>query len=291
MNKTFSLQIFVSDRVKFSHQNQDYFGFVSKKGRKYAYIVGDDQREWKVPYDKLSKISGAAQQPVRSHTDQLRLEFQVNDRVSFDFQGKQLQGVLARLNPKKARIICDDNKEYQVPYALLTLISSTKNHFECNRNAAEMDAIAEMARKLMVKHQLSDWRFQFDQGTKRAGCCRYQAQIISISIHYARHCSEAEVKDAILHEIAHALVGEGHHHDVVWKAKSLEIGCSGRIYHEIQFTPPRYIVKCQNNCWVATAERKRRGGIYKKCHGKIDYLTYTDERWEIEKSQIGTQSF
>jgi len=281
-----STQILVSDRVKFFYHNQEYLGYVCKKGRKYAYIVCDDQREYKVPYDKLSKISGATQQQVQSRADQLRLPFQVNDRVSFDLKGQVVQGVLTRLNPKRAHVLCDDDQEYQVPYGLLTVISTIQNGSAINRNATELNAIAELARKLMTRHQLSHWSFQFDHGTKRAGCCHYKTQVISVSIEYAKHCSEAEIKDTILHEIAHALVGKAHHHDAVWKAKAVEIGCSGLRCHDVQFTPPRYIVKCQNNCWVARAERKRRGGVCKKCRGDIIYLTYTEERWDIETRQI-----
>ncbi len=60
---------------------------------------------------------------------------------------------------------------------------------------------------------------------------------------------DEEVKDTILHEIAHALVGKAHHHDDVWRAKALEIGCSGRRCHDLQFTPPRYLVTCERGCW------------------------------------------
>jgi len=281
-----STKILVYDRVKFFHHNQEYLGYVCKKGRKYAYIVCDDQCEYKVPYDKLSKISGATQQQVHSRADQLRLQFQVNDRVSFELKRQVVQGVLTRLNPKRAHVLCDDDEEYQVPYGLLTVISTTQNGSAINQNAAELNAIAELARELMARHQLSHWSFQFDHGTKRAGCCHYKTQVISVSIEYAKHSSEAEIKDTILHEIAHALVGKAHNHDAVWKAKAVEIGCSGQRCHDVEFTPPRYIVKCQNNCWVATAERKRRGSVCKKCHGNLIYLTYTEERWDIEKRQV-----
>jgi len=176
--------------------------------------------------------------------------------VSFELKGQIVQGVLSRLNPKRAHVLCDDDEEYQVPYGLLTVISTTQNG---NRNATELNGITELARKLMVRHQLSHWSFQFDHGTQRAGCCHYKTQVISVSIAYAKHCSEAEIKDTILHEIAHALVGKAHNHDAVWKAKAVEIGCSGLRCHDVQFTPPRYIVKCKNNCWVATAEQKERG--------------------------------
>lgn len=36
------------------------------------------------------------------------------------------------------------------------------------------------------------------------------------------------IRDTILHEIAHALVGPNHCHDLVWKAKCLEIGATPR---------------------------------------------------------------
>ena len=33
-----------------------------------------------------------------------------------------------------------------------------------------------------------------------------------------------EVRDTILHEVAHALVGPGHGHDTVWKATAAQVG-------------------------------------------------------------------
>ena len=38
--------------------------------------------------------------------------------------------------------------------------------------------------------------------------------------------------DTILHEMAHALVGQVHGHDAVWQAQVL--GCSGRRCHDVQ---------------------------------------------------------
>jgi hypothetical protein len=39
---------------------------------------------------------------------------------------------------------------------------------------------------------------------------------------------EREVRDTILHEIAHALVGPSHGHDAVWRRQALAIGSSGQ---------------------------------------------------------------
>ena len=91
---------------------------------------------------------------------------------------------------------------------------------------------------------------------------------------------DADIDDTLLHEIAHALVGKAHGHDQVWQAKAVALGCSGRRCHDVQFTPPRYIVTCANACWVTTAERRQRGAVCRTCHGPVRYTTYTEHRWQ-----------
>ena len=287
-----STQVVVSDRVKFHYRNREYFGYVCKKGRKVATVLCDDQREFDVPYGMIAKIPGTRQQPVQGHADKLRLHFHVNDRVCFDFKGRALYGAIARLNPKRAHIVCDDEREVQVAYSLLTRISTNDDPHRTaiNRDEAALQAIAERAREWMARHALRHWSFQFDHGARRAGSCQYETQVISLSYEYAKHDSEEGIRDTLLHEIAHALVGKGHHHDAVWRAKAIEIGCSGKRLHDVQFTPPRYIVRCRNDCWVATAERRRPNGVCKICRGKLEYITYTDERWDKERSRIAAKT-
>lgn len=86
----------------------------------------------------------------------------------------------------------------------------------------------EMAVELMTQHKLFGWEFAFNDNVRRAGVCFYPTKArpgrIELSVHYVELNDEAEVRDTILHEIAHALVGRGHGHDAVWKAKCREIG-------------------------------------------------------------------
>jgi predicted SprT family Zn-dependent metalloprotease len=57
------------------------------------------------------------------------------------------------------------------------------------------------------------------------GLCVYSRKTIELSVHFVERDNPwAEVRDTILHEIAHALVGHGHGHDTVWKRKCVEIG-------------------------------------------------------------------
>jgi predicted SprT family Zn-dependent metalloprotease len=82
-----------------------------------------------------------------------------------------------------------------------------------------------LAAKLFAEHGLTEqgWKFDFSTSSRRIAVCKYQRRLIEFSLH--RLGSDREViKDIILHEIAHALVGPKHGHDYVWRSKCREIG-------------------------------------------------------------------
>ena len=81
----------------------------------------------------------------------------------------------------------------------------------------------DMAAMLMAEHGLEGWRVRLDHARRRAGQCDYTNRQISLSRYYVRHAEEAHIRDTILHEIAHALVGPFHGHDAVWRRKAREI--------------------------------------------------------------------
>lgn len=102
---------------------------------------------------------------------------------------------------------------------------------------------------LMHHHSLLDkgWSFEFDKAKRRFGCCKHHRKLITLSEPITELNDEAEVKDTILHEIAHALVGVGHGHDRVWKKKAIEIGCDGKRCYDssVIATPkPNYSAIC-----------------------------------------------
>jgi len=83
-----------------------------------------------------------------------------------------------------------------------------------------------LARDLVGRHPLPGWTVVLDDAKTRAGVCRPARKQIGLSRPLTALHSEAEVRDTILHEIAHALVGAQHGHDAVWRAKAREVGCS-----------------------------------------------------------------
>ena len=85
-----------------------------------------------------------------------------------------------------------------------------------------------LAYQLMDEHGLVErgWTFEFDRAKTRFGVCYYNRKQIKLSKVLTVHRDESSVRNTILHEIAHALVGHGHGHNHVWRRKALEIGCN-----------------------------------------------------------------
>ncbi len=203
-----------------------------------------------------------------NETDKLRAHFAPNDPVRFKYRNGELEGTLVRTNPKRA-VVRVDNEEYNVPYECL--ISDGATH---QQREKRMETILKLALGLLHKHGLKKWKFKFDHSTRRAGCCNYHDKLVSISFDLACNASDRDIHDTILHEIAHALVGKKHNHDTVWKVKAREIGCSAERCHRLRFSPPRYSVTCENNCWTHTAERRNARLICRTCGGKLVYSAF-----------------
>jgi len=109
--------------------------------------------------------------------------------------------------------------------------------------------VRELARELLDSHGLTAWEFGFNANVRRAGVCFYphrdEPGRIELSTHFTARNSDEEVRDTLLHEIAHALVGPGHGHDKVWKAKCREIGAKPVACYGDEVEMPQ-------GCWRAT---------------------------------------
>lgn len=82
-----------------------------------------------------------------------------------------------------------------------------------------------LAAKLMQDHGLTEqgWKFDFSTSSRRIAVCKFRIKTIEFSLHRLG-TDKAVIKDIILHEIAHALVGPGHGHDATWRAMCVRIG-------------------------------------------------------------------
>lgn len=75
------------------------------------------------------------------------------------------------------------------------------------------------------------YTFQWGRAKRRCGCCDYRNKVIKLDRSYVEDNEEADIRDTILHEMAHAfaryIYGRVQPHGPEWKLVCREIGCTG----------------------------------------------------------------
>ena len=121
-----------------------------------------------------------------------------------------------------------------------------------------------MGSALMARHGLVGWRLVFDNAKRRAGVCRSTGRTIGLSAPLTRLHDAGQVRETVLHEIAHALVGPKHGHDTVWAARARAIG--GRAERCVPADLPTVTAAWLGVCPQGhTAERHRRPERVQSC--------------------------
>jgi predicted SprT family Zn-dependent metalloprotease len=130
------------------------------------------------------------------------------------------------------------------------------------------------------------WKHRFDEANKQFGSCQITKKIISLSRPLVVLNSEEEVRDTILHEIAHALAWERHgencHHDHRWKAICREIGARPEATYDDEVVRPDLpwlLRHVETGEVFASYQRKPSGnpasifirGRVKQTLGKLEY--------------------
>ena len=132
-------------------------------------------------------------------------------------------------------------------------------------------AALELGAALFKQHGLDDWSLKLDHARRRAGMCDYNSKTISLSRHYVRYADMDHIRDTLLHEIAHALVGPKHGHDLVWRNKAREIGCSAMRCHTLNFSRAAWLMSCPNGCFSVERHRRSNGLVCAKCKTPVRF--------------------
>lgn len=132
----------------------------------------------------------------------------------------------------------------------------------------DLNKASWMAKQLMKEHGIGDWGFRFAKSVNNLGFCSYGRREIALSVSHTALGSEERVRNTILHEIAHALVGPHHDHDNTWRSKALEIGCDGQRCSTVkpeERVEKRYIIVCSVHGTVGQKSMHVRGARPKSC--------------------------
>ncbi len=131
----------------------------------------------------------------------------------------------------------------------------------------------KLAIELMELHGVAQagWQFRWSHGKRILGCAQItrkrdwhtrkpvEIKTIKLSRHLVALNSDAEVRETILHEIAHAIAGVEHGHDEVWKAACRKVGAKPvRLAGEgVALVKGRYTLFC-GCCEKSLGTRHRR---------------------------------
>lgn len=135
--------------------------------------------------------------------------------------------------------------------------------------------ITQLGYQLMDEHGLYGWNIVWDNARNRGGQCRYATRTISLSRLIVPTWEDAEIRNVLLHEIAHALT-PGHSHDAVWRRKLISMGGDGSRTHSNATVPGRWLAIC-DHCNVECGRRHRltrqsQYGLHSACRKPVRWV-------------------
>lgn len=217
--------LFIGSAVQFTHKGKTIRGhLLQRQGqRRFAKVIDTEERTWNVPEAALKHSGGERRSTIVTRHDEARSDYRVGDKVTFTSRDGPRRGEIVKLNPKRAKVRCEKTC-WNVPYGLLR-----RTGRESARNGAKrLNNVAGMARRLMEEHGLPDWTLAFVEARRRLGDCHFGDRVIRISRTHALQSSEEQIRDTVLHEIAHAIAGPEAGHGPLWKATARRIGATPR---------------------------------------------------------------
>ena len=156
----------------------------------------------------------------------------------------------------------------------------------------EIPDVLALARSLMEQHGVGDWGLALDRARRRAGLTDHARHRITLSRALMSLYDEAQVRETVLHEIAHARVGASHGHDAVWRAEARRLGATGR--RLVDREAPQIQGRWRGTCPAGhTVARMRRPSLPLACAAcdrvfSLDnLLTWTYDGRSVSPQEIG----
>jgi predicted SprT family Zn-dependent metalloprotease len=134
----------------------------------------------------------------------------------------------------------------------------------------DIDEARILARQLMDQHGLHGWSLVFGQAQTYFGICYKRQKRITISALLTLLNDIDEVRDVILHEVAHALTTD-RGHGRLWKAKARMVGCRPERCRpaSVHYPPARFVTTCPACGYQTTGYRRTRSSCG-KCDTKFN---------------------
>ena len=99
------------------------------------------------------------------------------------------------------------------------------------QEAEKLDEVKTLAMELMAIHNVAHMKFEYGYGWRYLGCC--SATKITLQLNFVLQGDMNKIRNTLLHEIAHAIVGPDKGHRIEWQEKATELGVRWwRSYHK-----------------------------------------------------------
>jgi predicted SprT family Zn-dependent metalloprotease len=146
--------------------------------------------------------------------------------------------------------------------------------------------IRQIANEMLTLYGLEDWTFTYNRRKTEMGLCLYSPKRIELSQYFIELNGDEAVRETLLHEIAHALVGPGHGHDLFWKQQCLKIGAKPeRLCHSVSMPEGRWGAQCGYCGMLHYKHRKPKhmvGWFCSRCGRERGRLTWRRVSSDIE---------
>lgn len=112
------------------------------------------------------------------------------------------------------------------------------------------------------------WTLDLDSSKSHLGLTSYGEKKVYISVHFLKGatCGEKEIRNTVLHELAHVLVGPVKRpHGKEWKRMALKIGCDGKTCSHMDRPDAKYLMYCTNGCQKISMYRKSKNAEKYNC--------------------------
>ena len=212
-----------------------------------------------------------SEQPIDTHFAGQR--FPVGSVVTFlDRHRHTVFGTVTELRRREAIVAAGEAVRWRVGYAGLQLVKAGPT------GGATIQQVEDHAAQLLERHLNTGapatwWRFRFETATGRAGICRYKSRTIALSVSFVLRAPWDDIRDTLLHEVAHAIVGPGHGHDGVWRTAARRIECTAKRCSTVTHSLKRWIGECPRcrDRWFRQrlTARARQRSICPRCRSRI----------------------
>lgn len=99
-----------------------------------------------------------------------------------------------------------------------------------------LQATWDFHKKRICPEEMKDWELKICRRcSKSGGICKFDKKQVVIARCFleSRFNSCSEIRDTLLHEIAHIIAGPRAGHGPGWQNVARILGCSGRVYHKM----------------------------------------------------------